>query len=145
MSKRMATSKSKNSRPTASSSLSGQQETFSPLEPPNEDKNQSKGTWEKKTQTVDAVRNIIDSSSSLECSGGSSEEESSLQRDCIHSFQESVQKIRDVWIDNFFVELQRITSCISDKYNYVAMVSRHEMRQLVGQIGASNMNSNSQK
>jgi len=36
---------------------------------------------------------------------------------------ETAQKIRDVWIDNFFDELQRITSCINDRYNYIAMVS----------------------
>jgi hypothetical protein len=50
---------------------------------------------------------------------GTTSEEETLQT----AKEESAQKIRDVWIDNFFVELQRITACIQDNYNYVAMVS----------------------
>ena len=39
---------------------------------------------------------------------GTTSEEETLQT----AKEESAQKIRDVWIDNFFVELQRITACI---------------------------------
>ncbi len=115
------------SRPSASTSnttFEVSQEGSSSDDPPNQSVKPSGQDIQLRTQMKDALKNQTDYSSS----GFISSEEDSLQRDHLPGQQkptylESAQKIRDVWIDNFFVELQRINQCISENYNYVAMVS----------------------